>query len=65
MPPTFTADELEAASDVDLDHALARLFRMHREADLLERAEIHASVMQVLGEQARRLDEWLRGKETS
>lgn len=56
--PTFTTDELTAASDADLDHALARLYRLHYEAT--DRAETHAAIMAVLDEQARRRDEWLK-----
>lgn len=57
--PAFTPAELEAATDVDLDHALARLYRLHRDAGLGDRAEWHAGIMQVLGEQAARRDAWM------
>jgi hypothetical protein len=59
MPDLFTAAELTEASDVDLEHALARLYLTHAEADSAGRAEAHAGIMQLLGEMRTRTDAWL------
>lgn len=59
---TFTPDELTAATDVDLDHALARLFLLHRDADEADREQVHAGIMQVVGEMGERTGKWLESR---
>jgi hypothetical protein len=55
----FDHAALTAASDLDLDHGLARLYLLHAEAQADERALIHPRIMQILEEQAARRDVWL------
>lgn len=55
----FDQAELTAATDVDLDHGLARLYLLHAEADTDERALIHPRIMQILEEMRTRTDAWL------
>lgn len=55
----FDQVELAAATDVDLDHGLARLYLLHAEADTDERALIHPRIMQILEEMRARTDAWL------
>lgn len=63
----FAPEDLTAASDVDLDHALARLYLLHAEADQAGRDAVHPRIMQILGEMQVRTEGWLseHGADTS
>ena len=62
MPATT---DLTTATDIELDAALAIGYRQHRDATKQERAEVHAAIVAVLGEQARRRDAWINEREAS
>lgn len=56
--PTKVAT-LETMSDAELDARLVRLYRQHHAASAERRGDWHAIIMDVLGIQSARLDEWL------
>jgi hypothetical protein len=55
---TVLETDLTAESDEVLDAGLVRLYAAHAEADDSERPAIHLAIMEVLGEQSRRLALW-------
>ena len=55
----FAPEDLTAATDVDLDHALARLYLLHAEADQAGRDAVHPRIMQIVGEMRVRTEGWL------
>ena len=57
--PTQTTTRVEDMTNDELDSTLLRLYTMHRDATTGRRAVIHTCIEAVIGEQARRLDEWL------
>lgn len=63
----FAPEDLTAATDVDLDHALARLYLLHTEADQAGRDRVHPRIMQVVAEMRVRTEGWLaeHGADTS
>lgn len=57
----FAAEDLAAASDVDLDRALSRLYLAHAQADQAGRDLVHPRIMQVVEEMRVRTEGWLAG----
>ena len=55
------ATNLTQVDDARLDHVLDRLFAMHQ-GNEYARATIHPAIEYVIGEQSRRLGEWLVGR---
>lgn len=61
MTDAPTRDELDLTTETDasLDANLLRLYVVHRQAEGQVKADAHAQIMDVLGEQSARLAEWV------